>query len=239
MQPAQEAQPLQPQQPPPQQPLQPQPHTPPPQHSSQHAMPHHPSALHSHDSPHHPNQHVHYNDPNAQENHGHPHHVMSSHQHNRGNSPNDPHSPHPLLGGDTPHPKHNKNVHNHRSVFFSGRLKDMLNERQKVKKIKDPDAPHLIEVITFPSSPSIPPLYSPPLPLSLLSPLSSLSPLPHPSLSSSHSLLLFKQTEVVTDVYYFSPTRLERKSTSNVDDISADPPDWATVAWVNVDGMGE
>lgn len=49
--------------------------------------------------------------------------------------------------------------------------------------------------------------------------------------------LVEENTEV--DIYYFSHERLERKSTSNVDEVTSVPPEWAQVVWINIDGINE
>lgn len=42
----------------------------------------------------------------------------------------------------------------------------------------------------------------------------------------------------MVDIYYYSQDKFERKTTSNLDDISQQAiPDWASVAWFNVDGL--
>lgn len=41
------------------------------------------------------------------------------------------------------------------------------------------------------------------------------------------------------ELYYFSPEKLEHKKTTNLDDIIAEHPDWASVVWINVDGISE
>ena len=169
--------------------------------------------------------------------------------------------------------KHNPH---HKSFFLSGRLKQLLMQRQGSQKIANTSHSQILQVITSPLLPFLSPLrfflyttsgvaaypedlnhyisHDSYLLVFLLFShfecphLSSILPFPNypptspsPPSPPSPSYLnpLLQQSEVVVDVYYYSPARLERKSTSNVDELFADPPEWATVAWVNVDGMNQ